>query len=234
MKRAAAQFGVTLALLMVLGCDRAMAQTPPSEPSDFSTYFVGFDFLTLPHSTVPGAVSLDGEGFSNFGFWFRGIPGAVTGDFFEDYTNKRERFDIGTTDPKSPTPIATIWKFYDKNKIYLLRHATSKCTESSFQATLIPFFRDLANSSFESQTGFAETIWFAGTQEPLVLPGNVWTYPLSRGNSLGFGTDASATEFPLYVTRYAPGRIARLQFMLFTSGQPDASVFSLPAACAGP
>jgi len=220
MKRAAVQFGVALALLVILGNTRAMAQTPvpPAEPNDFTASFAGFDYYALPSSTTQSLVSFDGGGFSNFGFWFPGIPGTITGDMFEDYTNKRERFDVGSTDPKSAAPLATIWKFYERSKTYIYNPATGKCTNSSLAGTLHPFFESLPDSSFEGQTGFAGNVWYgyAEAGNEIQLPGNIWTYQLSARNSLEFGTDTSPYQKPLYVTRYAPGRITRLQFMSFT------------------
>ncbi len=235
MKGVAAQFAITLALLMMMGGSRAMAQTPPNEADDFSAYFVGLDYLTLPHSTTQGAVSPVGLGFANFGFYFLGIPGTVPGDFFEDYTNKRERFDVGTTDPTNPKQLVTIWTFYDKELMYLYRPDTGQCTKSSLfsGATLQPLFVDLASSSLQGRTGFAENIWAAPQSYPNGLPGNFWTYQLSARNTVEFGTGMNSSLTPLYIALYTPGQITRLQFELFTAGQPDAIVFSLPAACAG-
>lgn len=247
MKRIAIHSGLMLALLLMLGSTLSVAQVPapPNEPSDFSATFVGFDY-SVPvsssqnqtgnsNSQGPTPVSPDGAGFNNFGFWFQGIPGMITGDIVVDYTNKRQRFDIATTDPKNTSSIATIWKFYDKSLMYIYSPATHVCTKSSFQGTIQPFFSDLASASFEGQTGPAENYFsgFSGMLNPLTLPGNVWTYQLSTGNSLEWGTDASAHAFPLYVIRYAPGRITRLQFTFSVAGQPAASAFSLPATCAG-
>lgn len=123
----------------------------------------------------------------------------------------------------------TIWKIYDKQLIYFYRYDTGTCRKTSSQEALVSYFGDLADSTFEGQTGVAEPLFLAWVDN-LGLPGNIWTYQLSRGNSLEFGTGGTS-QLPLYVTRFAPGRITRLQFIVFSSGQPDARVFSLPAAC---
>jgi hypothetical protein len=227
MKHAPTHSGLTLAMLLLTGCGCAVAQ--PYEPSDFSTGFVGFDYLVPKHPGSEPTLSSDGKGFRNFGLWYRGITGAVTGELFEDFSNKRVRYTIASANALSLTPIVSIWKFYDNQLMVTYTYATNSCVKSTLTSTLSPLFEWALSAQEVGPVGYNETVWALIHQ---ASSGAVWQSTVSPHETLELSIGNDIHEQPIYMAWYTPGRMTRIQFLVFTSGQPDASQFSLPAACA--
>lgn len=230
-----------LALLAVMSGSRAMAQTPPIEPSDFTAAFVGVDYFIIPEArNATPRTTPDGDGFRHLiNLQYPGMTGVQAGFWYEDYTNKRERFDVASPDPLSTTPLVSQFNFYDKEKTYLYTYSTSTCREEPLLSTLTPAFEWVAYATSQGPSGFSQTAWTSwggyipggpSTQQGYVS--DVWLWQETPSTSLEVGVWQNSSQAPHYVLWRGRNGLTELQFTSFVSGQPDASVFNLPAACA--
>jgi hypothetical protein len=204
----------TQALIALLACGlgQVSAQNPPNEPSDFSMTYTATDLGRN------GQIS-DGQGFASFLLSYPAVTGVQWGSLFMDYTNKREMISVGTSPVVEVPPPSFVkqWFFFDKNLQYLYNSATGECTKSPLPLTMTPFF-DWLSKAAPAEGGNPQT--------------TVWRYSVAgpMGIEAAFINNSSAT--PLFISWRTPHGITTLNVDSFNSGQPDASVFSLPAACA--
>ena len=91
-------------------------QTPPNEPSDFSTEFTGSAdqnaLLAVFEGTVP-----DGRN-----------PGFQRGKLYADHTKLRMRIDFLALDG---TPQQTVFDFFDKNRRFIFNAENQTCQANS-------------------------------------------------------------------------------------------------------
>jgi len=175
-----------------------ICQTPPKEPSDFSA------FGTLVERVFD---------------YQRRFPG----DIFEDFSNKRQRFDI----ERHPSYGGkfSIWRFYDKNLEYEYVETTKHCHKRSFNQTLHPAFDWVARSRHQGD---------CHDRHDHVTAGDLWRETINAENRRELCVAKNSTQTPLWFEHHHGRAFSRIEeFRVFTSGQPDASVFSLPASCAG-
>lgn len=228
-------FASLLVLTLTLACaDAIQAQTqttPPPEPSDFSGYFHAY----AAPSTVVQLVLQSIENPPRVQVQWR--PGLEKGDLFMDYVNKRIRFDFAALDG---TPELTQWFFFDKYREYTLDRRTGSCQMSTLDPnfSVTPFWTWLPNTTLV-KTG--ETLVFpsSGTgsgSHPGLVNAETWQYIFPEGSpaysdELTNVDDPAKTPVSLYWKGVGGKGPALLTFEDFISGQPDASVFSLSAAC---
>jgi hypothetical protein len=228
-------FASLLVLTLTLACaDVIQAQTPttpPNEPRDFSAYF----HASAAPSTIVQLVLQSVENPAQGQVQWR--PGLEKGDLFMDFTNMRFRVDFAALDG---TPQQTEWFFFDKYKEYTMDRGTGSCQMSLLEPNFITtqFWTWLQNATL-TKTGqrlvFPSSGAGSGSQPGLVNT-LTWEYIFPDGSpayseELTTLNNSEKTPVSLYWKGVGGKGPALLTFDIFTSGQPDASVFSLPAAC---
>ncbi len=224
-----------LVLTLTLACaDVILAQTPttpPPQPSDFSGYFHAY----AAPSTVVQLVLQSLENPPRVQVQWR--PGREKGDLFLDYTNKRIRFDFAALDG---TPQRTQWFFFDKYREYTLDRRTGSCQMSTLEPNFIlnPFWAWLPNATLAKA---GETLVFPSSgpgsgSHPGLVNTQTWQYifpdgSAARSEELTNVNAPSKTPVSLYWKGVGGRGPVLLTFEVFEPGQPDASVYSLPAAC---
>lgn len=191
----------------------ARAQTPPNEPSDFTTRFVAYGSQTTILELVSGNPKIQ---------W---LPGFVMGNLFDDFTNNRVRIDILDL---HGTAVQSDYLFYDKKRQYTWNYARGSCQQTALTSLLHPFFNlgagpeKLANDPNSPQLGLS-------TWRYLPPSGVAWDPP-----RIDLTVAEDAPQTPIAIAWYAPfvPSPAVVTFVTFNSGAPDASLFNLPAGCA--
>jgi hypothetical protein len=200
-------WGCSLALGGLLFCalaSQAPAQTPPNEPSDFSAWFV---MVRIP-ATGAGPVG-DGTMFPGLTF----LNGAQSGAIFVDYTNKRTA--LGYFGPDGVTTTSKVWQFFDKLVQYNYNDQSEACTKSDLNLTITPAFNWVHTA----------TLLASSTDT------NIWGSTTSPGHLVELGVGRNSSQKPSFLLWRDGTLTAEMRFLIFTSGQPDASVFTLPLAC---
>jgi len=183
----------------------AWAQTPPNEPADFT---INFSIVRIPAA---------GAGPVGDGTVFPGVifpNGAQSGIIFEDFTNKRVRLNFFA--PDGVTVASAQFQFFDKQLQYTYQVQANTCTKTTLTQTFHWAFEWVSKAAHVWSTPSAD----------------VWAMTTSPGHLIELGVGMNNSLPPVLLRWQDFSFTTEMRLTAIHSGQPDASVFSLPAACA--
>ncbi|HTR75300.1 MAG TPA: hypothetical protein VMH33_08600 [Solirubrobacterales bacterium] len=149
-----------------------------------------------------------------------------TGTEFRDFTNKRKRRSIEYGEGET----VSNFTFYDKQKAYSYDSLFNSCEEEAIPAG-VTMSADVTDEAGQAVTNFVQE----GTLEAGGEVLERWVGSTAEGTivvGVGRPPGQPASEPTAVVALEHAGETLRYEAP-FTSGQPDASAFNLPARCAG-
>jgi hypothetical protein len=197
------------------------AQTPPNEPNQFSTEFVGNAnqdaLLAVFEGTVP-----DGRN-----------PGFQKGRLVYDYTNQRMRVDFLALDG---TPQQTVVDFFAKQFRFIIDNRNNTCQSVSLTPGFSwpQLFGWLGNAKLSPHKDDSLLLYGGGIGGPVSI--NRWVYRPPHGSGISemgitVADNASRTPISTYWRFDQPDRLIEVDFNHFVNSV-DTFDFVLPAYCA--
>jgi len=140
---------------------------------------------------------------------------------YEDFTNHRARVDAERH--ASYGGIVTFYRFFDKEREYEYLKETDKCWATHFNNTQHPAFDWVANAHYGGDCH--------GRHDQGNVKGDLWRETGSNRFKRELCVAQNSSQTPLWVEHHHGRNMRILEFLVFTSGAPSASVFDLPDAC---
>jgi len=143
------------------------------------------------------------------------------GQLYEDFTNTRQRIDVKRSETNA---VIRFYRFYATKVEYEYFEDSKKCNKQSFNGTFHPAFDWVKTAHY---AGECYSRHDQGQQK-----GDYWK---EHGTDVNFHRHlciaANSTQTPFWLEQHHGHFSRQIEFVIFTSGTPDKSLFVLPPEC---